>query len=345
MIQNSYLQAVSYYFPLKYNTNSDLSREHPEWSVEKIATKTGVGKRYMADENETASDLGVEAANLLFREYQIQKESIDYLIFCTQSPDYFLPTSACIIQDRLGLKNECGAFDFNLGCSGFVYGLALAKGLIFSNQAANVLLITAETYTKSIHPKDKSNKTIFGDGAAAALITSTKSERYWNAEIKEFSYHTDGKGYNKLILKNKGFRFGHESKSDDVYEDGVFVKNDDFIFMDGKAIFDFTAFEVPRNIEKCQLINNLSMDNVDLYIFHQANRFMINFIRQRCRIPEDKFLIDLADGGNTVSSTIPIALRRVIDNGFNYQHKTVLLSGFGVGLSIGTVIIQFRDND
>jgi 3-oxoacyl-[acyl-carrier-protein] synthase-3 len=342
MFKTSYLQAISYHFPKNFNTNSDLVQEHPEWSVEKIAAKTGIEKRYVADTNETSSDLGVEAANRLFKEYQISKESIDYVIFCTQSPDYFLPTSACMIQERLGLENECGAFDYNLGCSGFIYGLGFAKGLILSNQASNVLLITAETYTKSIHPKDKSNKTIFGDGATASLISGSKLAGFWNAEIKEFSYYTDGKGYDKLILRNGGFRYKNGNQSEDIYEGDTFHNNDNYIYMDGKSIFDFTAFEVPRNIDKCYLKNNVNIEAVDLFVFHQANKFMINFVRNRCKIPESKFYIDLADGGNTVSSTIPIALKRAIEKGYNHNNKRVLLSGFGVGLSIGSVLIHFK---
>jgi 3-oxoacyl-[acyl-carrier-protein] synthase-3 len=342
---NSYLHAISYYFPKKFNTNSDLSKEHPEWSVEKIASKTGIEKRYLSEENETSGDLGIAAAKLLFEEFHLDKRIIDYVIFCTQSPDYFLPTTACIIQDRLGLSKNCGAFDFNLGCSGFVYGLGIAKGLILSGQAKNVLLITAETYTKKIHPKDKNNKTIFGDGAAAALISKEKIKGLWNAEIKDFVYYTDGSGYDKLILKNGGYRDGTNSNNHDVYQDDVYIRNDNYIYMDGKSIFDFTAFHIPPNIENNLMLNGLSISEIDFFIFHQANKYMINFVRQRCNIPEDKFCVDLADGGNTVSSTIPIALRRSIDNGFKYTNSKVLLSGFGVGLSIGSVILNFINND
>jgi 3-oxoacyl-[acyl-carrier-protein] synthase-3 len=345
MNQNSYLQAVSYYFPKRFNTNADLSDEHPEWSVEKIASKTGIEKRYLADESETSGDLGVEAAQHLFEEYNIPRDSIDYIIFCTQSPDYFLPTTACIIQDRLGLQKSCGAFDFNLGCSGFVYGLGIAKGFLLSDQAKSVLLITAETYTKRIHPKDKGNKTIFGDGASASLVTNQYLKGYLNAQILDFSFYTDGSGYDKLMLKNGGFRAGPFKKAEDIYAEGTFIRNDDYIYMDGKSIFDFTAFKVPPSIDDNLKKNNLSVDEIDLFIFHQANAFMMNFVRQRCKIPENKFFVDLADGGNTVSSTIPIALKRAIEKGFDYKNKRVLLSGFGVGLSIGSVVLTFKIDD
>ncbi len=168
----AFIKAISYYLPEKILTNEDLVKEFPEWTVEKIASKVGVTERHIVAENETASDLAVKAAETLFTEHNIDRSTIDFVLLCTQSPDYYLPTSACLIQDRLGLRTSIGALDYNLGCSGFVYGLSLAKGLIAGNIASNVLLITAETYTKHIHPKDKGNRTIFGDGAAATLVST-----------------------------------------------------------------------------------------------------------------------------------------------------------------------------
>ena len=161
----SYIKAISYYLPQYELNNAVIEKDFPEWSIDKIAEKTGIDCRYIAATDETAGDMAVKAAEKLFKEHNIDKSTIDYLILCTQSPDYFLPTTACVIQEKLGLKTSIGAFDMNLGCSGFIYGLGLAKGLVFSGQAKNILFITAETYSKFIHPKDKSNKTIFGDAA------------------------------------------------------------------------------------------------------------------------------------------------------------------------------------
>lgn len=176
----AYIKAIDYYLPETILTNEDLVREFPEWSVDKIATKIGIEQRCISEQHETSLDMAVEAAEMLFKNNsEIQKNDIDFVLFCTQSPDYVLPTSACIIQSRLNLLTTCGALDFNLGCSGYVYGLAMAKGLICSGIAKNVLLLTGETYSKYLHVQDKSNRTIFGDAASATIISTTGS-----AEIK-----------------------------------------------------------------------------------------------------------------------------------------------------------------
>ncbi len=189
------IKAISYYLPEKIVTNEELVEEFPEWTVDKIASKVGVSRRHIASDTETAMDLSVKAAEQLFNENQdISRESVDFVILCTQSPDYFLPSSACIVQSRLGLMTTCGAFDYNLGCSGYIYGLAVAKGLICTGIASNILLLTAETYSKYLHRKDKGNRTIFGDAATATVISNDGF-----AEIGDFALGTDGSGAKNLI--------------------------------------------------------------------------------------------------------------------------------------------------
>ena len=191
----AYIKAISYYLPERVVDNKELLREFPEWSVDKVAAKVGVNSRHLAASEETAGDMAEKAARRLFEEYHVHPAEIDFLMLCTQSPDYFLPSTACILQDRLGIPTTAGAFDFNLGCSGCVYGMAMAKGLISAGIARNVLLLTAETYNKYLHPSDKSNRSIFGDGAAACLISTDGF-----AEIGDFSLGTDGSGYKHLIV-------------------------------------------------------------------------------------------------------------------------------------------------
>jgi 3-oxoacyl-[acyl-carrier-protein] synthase-3 len=337
---NSYINGISYYLPSKLLTNAELSEKFPEWSVDKISKKTGIYSRHLSAVNEFASDMALSAINKLVSEFELDKKNVDYLLFCTQSPDYSLPTTACIIQDRAGLPKTCGAIDFNLGCSGFIYGLGLAKGLIETGQAKNVILVTSDTYSKLIHPNDKSNRTIFGDGAAATFITSEPNKKYYNAKINHFKYGTDGSGYDNLIVKNSGIK--HQClKNDDKFDDeGNYLSNDDYIYMNGKEIFNFTAFEIPPLINGVLSNNGLVVEDISMYIFHQANAYMLDFVRKRCKIPEDKFFISIEDVGNTVSSTIPIAFRRFIDERKLNKGDKVLLSGFGVGLSMGGVVVE-----
>lgn len=337
---NAFINGIAYYLPEKVVDNAVLSQEHPEWSVEKISTKTGINARHIAAENEFSSDMAVTVADRFLSENNIDRSSIDYLLLCTQSPDYFLPTTACLVHERLGLAKSCGAIDFNLGCSGYVYGLGLAKGLIYSSQATNVLLITAETYSKFLHPQDKSNKTLFGDAASATLVTATADSGALQGDIRFFKYGTDGAGGEKLIVKNGGMR-NRFAKGEDVYEGDTFVRNDDYLFMDGKAIFEFTAFKIPQLITDTLTANNLKMEEVDLFVFHQANAFMLNTVRKRIGIPEEKFYIYLGDCGNTVSATIPIALHHAMKHGAIKKGYKVLLAGFGVGLSWGATVLEF----
>jgi len=322
----AYIKAIDYYLPQKELTNDDLVREFPDWTLDKIATKVGIQRRYISAENETSADLAIEAAQKMFAQ-SIDKSVVDYLLFCTQSPDYFLPASACIIQDKLGLSKNIGALDFNQGCSGYVYGLSLAKGLIIAGIARNVLLLTGETYTKHLHPLDKGNRTIFGDGASATLISTDGF-----AEIGNFSLGTDGSGAEKLILKTGGTRIPQKTNRVEFDENGNPVSSD-YIYMNGGEIFSFTLSSVPVLVNNTLEKNNINKSEIDLFIFHQANRYMLDFLRKKIKIDEEKFYIYLSEVGNTVSSTIPIAIFDALKKGVYKPGMKVLIAGFGVGLS------------
>ncbi|WP_281234396.1 ketoacyl-ACP synthase III [Flavobacterium gelatinilyticum] len=326
----AYIKAVSYYLPEAILSNDLINKDFPEWDIEKISSKTGINSRHISAADEFSSDMAVKAAEKLFKEHNIDKSSIDFLLFCTQSPDYFLPTTACIIQEKLGLKTSIGALDFNLGCSGFVYGLSLAKGLIAGSMAQNVLLITAETYSKFIHPKDKSNKTIFGDASAATLISSENGF----CSIEKFVFGTDGKGAENLIVKQGGMRYP-VSENEDIEDEFGNIRNDKNLFMNGTEIFNFTGEFVPKLTESILEKSDLSKDDIDLFIFHQANKYMLNHLRKKIKIPEDKFFIAMEHCGNTVSSTIPIAIYEAQKQAKFNEAKNVVLAGFGVGYSWG----------
>lgn len=334
-MKKAYIKAVSYYLPERVMDNEELLALFPEWNSDKVAEKVGVHSRHVAAENETPGDMAERAARKLFSEYSILPGEIDFVLLCTQSPDYFLPSTACILQDKLGLSTRCGAFDFNLGCSGCVYGLAVAKGLVSAGIATNVLLLTAETYTKYLHPDDKSNRSIFGDGAAACLISTSGI-----AEIGEFILGTDGAGAENLILKTGAAKHknttGHASVDDNGH-----LQHDDYLYMNGNAIFNFTLNCVPELLRETLDVNNLVKDDVDYFVFHQANKFMLDTIRKICRIPKERFYNNINQTGNTVSSTILIALKDCIDDATITSNKKVLIAGFGVGLSYASCLLKF----
>lgn len=331
----TYIKALAYTLPENEVTNEQLVKEFPEWSVDKIADKVGINTRFVASENETSSDLAVKAAEKLFLENpNINKEDIDFVLFCTQSPDYFLPTSACIIQNKLGLPITCGALDFNLGCSGYIYGLSLAKGLILGGIANNVLLLTGETYSKYLHPKDKGNRTIFGDAGSATLIST---EGF--AEIGNFSLGTDGKGAENLIVKTGGLRC-KGPMNDLTFDEKANPTSSDYLYMNGSEIFNFTIEAVPELVKNTLLKNKLTNDEIEGFVFHQANKFMLNFLRKKLKINEEKFHYYMSEVGNTVSSTVPIVLYEKLKNG--ELHGNILLGGFGVGYSWGGCVINIK---
>lgn len=334
-MNEAYIKGISYYLPERVYTNNDLVRDFPEWSVDKVMKKVGVETRHLAAVNETAGDMAEKAARRLFEEYGIKPTTIDFLLLCTQSPDYFLPSTACVLQNRLGIPTSAGAFDYNLGCSGCIYGMAVAKGLIAAGIAKNVLLLTAETYNKYLHPDDKSNRSIFGDGAAACLISTNGF-----AKIGEFVLGTDGAGANNLIVRTGAARC-KQPTGESVEDSEGHIWRDDYLYMNGGAIFNFTLDAVPAMMKQLLEKNGFEKENIDYYVFHQANQFMLSTIRKVCSLPKEKFYIDLTNVGNTVSSTILIGLKECLNNNSVKPGMNVMVAGFGVGLSWGGTTLFF----
>ena len=323
---------IEYYLPEKVITNNQLAKEFPAWSSNKIEKKVGIRERHIVKEDETALDLALIAGKKILGNYD--KDKIDFILFCTQSPEYYLPSGACILQDRLGLNKNIGAFDFNLGCSGFVYGLAMAKSFINSKIATNILLITSETYTKHIHSKDKSNRTIFGDAAAATIIEKSEEE-----QIGEFVLGTDGSGYKNLIVPNGGLRNRYDINAQEIDDGSGSIRTDNNLYMNGPEIFNFTIKAVPKVVSETLKKNNTTLSEIDYIIFHQSNKYMNEYLRKKINIPKEKFYLNLLHTGNTVSATIPIAIKDVLDNKLIKKEDKVLLVGFGVGYSWGGTII------
>lgn len=328
---NAYIKAIDYYLPEKTFSNDDFFNQFPEALVNKDnLLKIGVQNRHIIDTNQTASDLAVQSATKFFTEYNVLPDEIDFLLFCSLELDYYTPATSCVIHKQLNLRENCGVLDFNHGCSGYVYGLSVAKGLIESTGLKNVLLITSSSLTKKIHPKDKSSRFVFGDGAATTLI----SAREPNKGIGNFIFGTDGNGADKIMVKDGGGRnpLKEESFIDFADEYGNITNNASF-YMNGTGVFLFGVKSVPKAVNELLEKENKTIEDIDLFVFHQANLFLINTITAKLKIPEHKVFNFMGTVGNTVSSTIPIALNEAIKCNKAKKGDTIVVVGFGVGLS------------
>ena len=335
----AYIDDIEYFVPDNKVSNEDLSTINPDWDVERIFEKTGISNRYVASKDQTATDLAVEAGKKLLEKQPDLKDTVDYLILCTQSSDYYLPSSACLIQERLGLQQTIGAIDVNQGCSGFVYSLGLAKGLIETNQANEILVITADTYSKYINDRDKSVKTLFGDAAVCTLIMGGADDEFISNPV----YGTNGKGAKNLIVPDGGAR---NPVSDRSYceekDESNNIRNRTNLFMNGREIFTFTLSTIPAVFNNILEKENMTLDDIDIVIFHQANKFMLDSLQRKLKIPEEKIHRSYQEFGNTVSSTIPIGLKmEMLKNNNSSRKRVALLLGFGVGLSWAGVIVKF----
>lgn len=310
--------------PKRVLTNEEL--EYLGWSAKKIYVKTGIRQRYIADRDESALDLAQNACESLFTKHSINREDIDYIIYCTQSPDYTIPNNVTILHQRLSLQNQIPSLEYNQGCSGYIYGLSLAKALISSNLASNLLLVTADTYSKYIDDNDRANKTIFGDGATATLLTHEDVEKFG-----DFIFGTNGVGASNLCVN--GSALSNKKLTDEGY--------DDKLYMNGGEIFNFTIENVPPSIEAVLEKNGVSDSEIDYYIFHQANNFMLEHLRQKMNIPVEKFPKYIENIGNTVSSTIPFVINDLNEKKVLKKGDKLLLIGFGVGYSWGTTVVEY----
>lgn len=318
-----------------------LPKNKVENPKNRLTKKTGIYSRHICLDDEIASDLAFAAAEKLFVS-GVNKNDIDFLILCTQSPDYYLPTTACILQDKLGLPTSCGAFDYNLGCSGYIYGLSLAKGLIETDQAKKILLLTAETYSKYINPKDNTVAPLFGDAATATLISGYDETE---SGLDGFVFGTNGAGYDKLIVPVGAMKHNYHNSKIEEYTDqyGNYRTNQN-LYMNGSAISDFALEVVPPTINKILAKTELKKDEVDYFVLHQANKFMLEFLQMKCDLIGYPFWNDVKEYGNTVSCSIPIALVDMLKENQDRKIQKVLSVGFGVGLSWAGCLIDLKNH-
>ena len=321
--------------PKKVVTNEALGLENPDWDMDRVAAKTGVNSRHIAETDETALDLGERACRELLARQPGAEARIDAILFCTQSPDYIMPPNSTLLHQRLGLGDDVFALDFTLACSGYIYGLTLARSLIISGTASSVLLVTADTYSRYIHPRDRSTRSLFGDGAAATLIEAGGPLRIEGSLVS-----TSGKHHKLFMIPAGGCRTPKAETAEPSDGPGDVVRSPEHIHMNGMGVLSFVTTRVPKHIRRLLARHGLTCDDVDLFVFHQASVLALDTLQRLLRLPAEKVYHRISDVGNTVSASIPIALRSAIEDGRTPPGTRMLLCGFGVGMSWGEVIIE-----
>jgi 3-oxoacyl-[acyl-carrier-protein] synthase-3 len=332
------IRHIEYVLPDQVVTNEDLQRQHPDWNVALAASKTGVLSRRIAAEGELASDLAYRAAVRVFEETGITPDAIDGLLFCTQSPDYIMPPNATLLHARLNLPTHVVAFDITLACSGFVYGLAIAQALMDSLGLRNVLLVTADTYSRYIHPGDRSALTWFGDGAAVTLLQPADRD----SEIKAFSLETDGQGGNKFWIEAGGLRTPRSDATATVQRDiAGNLRSRETICMDGRAVLEFAEKRVPCSVREVLGKSRLVLQDLNLVLFHQASALALKKLHELIEVAPEQQFTNIAHVGNTVSASLPILLKDAERAGRLRRGDLVLLVGFGVGFSWGSCVLRW----
>lgn len=335
-VRGASIGAIEVELPARIVTNAELNAAHPGWRMSDVVRRTGVESRRWCAPGETALDLALVASRRLLERTRVRAEELDAILFCTQSPDYVMPPNACILQAQLGAKRTVAAFDFSLACSGFVYGLYLAKALVESGSAERILLVTADSYSKLFSHDDRGPATLFGDGAAASLIVRGE------ARIGRVIVGTDGSSPEVFCIPAGGARTPRTAASA-IAEEGVFGerRSAEQIAMDGAAVLAFVQKDLVDFIDGALSQLCTTIDEIDLVVFHQASKAALDILARKLNIPADKMFVCIAEVGNTVSASIPMALRAAEEQKRLQSGMNVLLVGFGVGLSWGACIVTW----
>ena len=343
------LLAVEYHLPEQVLSNAELARQHPAWRVDQTEKKTGVSARHVAAPGETAYDLGLRACQKLLDQHPGLRERIDAVIFCTQSPDYVMPSNAFLLQRDLGLRCALLAFDFNLACSGYVHGLLMASSFMKTGIARNVLLVTADTYSRYIADTDRATRMLFGDGASASWIGEPGQcgVAPLIRSFDDFTCAADGTGWDKFSIKSGGARHPAEAASDsrardaDADADGDGVGDgdgDSKIAMNGIQIVNFVNHRVVRQIVELLAKNGLRADQIDQYLLHQGSKLALDSITKRLGVGNTRVHSNLQHLGNTVSSSIPILIKDYFSQHSLAAGSRLLLCGFGAGFSWSSLL-------
>lgn len=321
--------------------NAELARAHPDWEMELVAEVSGIESRRVSAPGETAFDLSTRACEALLARPEVELGDVDAVLYCTQTPDHPSPGNAHLLHRQLGLRDEAFAFDFNLGCSGFVYGLGLADALIRAGTVSGVLLVTAETPSKWINPGDRAMRVLFGDGAAVAYL-SAGDEGEGRGRLTACELRSHGEGFEHSYVPAGGARLpaGETTKEERVDASGN-VRSAEDSHMDGTALWGFVSSAIPSHVEEFLARQRLSIDDIDLFIFHQGSRLILDSLRKALGVPPERMYRHMREIGNLSSSSIPLALNAALADGSIAPGSRVLLCGYGAGISYGSAVVEF----
>jgi 3-oxoacyl-[acyl-carrier-protein] synthase-3 len=338
---NAFISAVQYYLPEAVEHNADLQIEYKGKADLDLLAKIGITSRHIAPKGARASDLAMIVAEQLFASVNIDRKDIDALVYCSGHRDYLVPATSCLLQDQLGLSKQIGTFDLVHACSGYMYGMAVTKGLMHGLGMNNVLLLTAALPSKYIYPKNLAVRLVFGDASSATLISRTTGENS-TGNIGEFVFGTDGSGYEKIIVRDgwEASELDEASLNENRDEFGN-VYTDSSLYIDGQSNLLFIMKQVPKLIEDTLAKNNLQIADIDLFIMHQANFFALEQVRRKLKIDEARFFYSMEHSGNTVQATIPIALKDAMTQGKIQPGSKVLIAGFGAGMNMAGTVLTF----
>lgn len=334
------IRSIACALPAKEVTNADLARQHPGWSMDLVVKRSGIESRRVAAAGETAFDLSVRACEeLLAQPGSPAQGEIGAILYCTHDPDHPMPGNAHLLHRHLGLDDDVLAFDYRLACSGFVYGLALADALMRAGLASGTLLVTAETASKRINPKDRAARALFGDGAAATFISATDGG---GGRVVACQLCSHGAGFEYGYIPAGGTRqpLGEETKEEIADLSGN-VRTPEDLHIRGPELWGLVNSLLPAHIETFLAKHSLTLEQIDLCVFHQASRLILDSLGKALSIPPEKMYVHMKDVGNLSSASIPFALRAALDEGAIEPGHRVLLSGFGTGISYGSAIVEF----
>ena len=307
------IKHVTYYFPPTTLDNAELKGRF-EFKPDFLEEKLGIERRYLAAKGDATSDYCVSAVTSLLEQSGVSPDAIDALVIVTLNPDFIMPHTAALVQDRCGLRKDLASFDVALGCSGYVYGLSLVEAMMRAQGFSNAVLVTAVNFWRIINPDDRNTVPLFGDCATATLL-STDDPRYY---VGRSTFGTNGGMREAIIVRGSGT--GEQGEG--------------LLEMDGRGVFNLMMSEVPPDVRRCLELNQLSPDEVTTWLFHQASKYMVKNLAKELKLPPDRIIYDLADGGNTSSCTIPVTLsRRILTQPDAELPDIIGVSGFGVGAS------------